>query len=185
MLNITDLKTGTKFILNNDPYIVVSYAQTKIGRGGSIVKTKIKNLKTGATVDKTFQGADKVDEAELNRKSATFLYSDDSSANFMDSESFDQFVISLNQIGEQKKFLKENSPVDILYFQEKPINIDLPIKLNFAVVEAPPGVKGNSAGAITKKAKIETGAEISVPLFIKEGDIIVVDTRDASYVERV
>lgn len=184
MLAITDLKNGTKFNYEGDPYVVLSYAQSKMGRGGSVVKVKIKNLISGAVLQKTFQGAEKFEPADLARRKASFLYLDDASAYFMDSESFDQFSIPLTQIGEYKYFLKEGNEIDVLYFNNSPINIDLPIKMKFMVVEAPPAIKGNSAGSVTKKATIEGGAEINVPIFIKVGDIIVVDTRDGSYVER-
>ena len=184
MLSITDLKTGTKITYMGDPYEVLSYYHSKMGRGGAVVKTKLKNLKTGATIDKTFQGADKIEDASLSKKSATYLYSDDAAAYFMDAETYDQFEISLEKVGDYKKYLVENSQVDLLYFNDEPINIELPIKMTFKVVSAPPAVKGNSAGAITKKVTIETGAQVDAPIFIKENDKIVVDTRTNSYVER-
>lgn len=167
-----------------DPYEVLTYSQSKMGRGGSVVKVRIKNLKSGGVIDKTFQGAEKLEEANLEKKKATFLYFDDANANFMDGVTFDQFTISLVQIGDMKKFMKENSEVDILNFNGSPINIDLPIKLPFTVTDAPPSVRGNTAGAANKKVTIETGVEIDTPLFINSGDIIIVDTRDGSYVER-
>jgi elongation factor P len=184
MLSITDLKTGTKLTMDNDPYVVISYSHSKMGRGGAVVKTKLKNLRTGSTVDKTFQGADKVDEADLSRKAATYLYSDESEAFFMDNESYEQFSFPLSKIGEQKNFLVDNSSVDILYFGSEPLNVELPIKMKFKVISAPPAVKGNSAGAITKKVTIETGALVDAPIFIKDGDQIIVNTQDGSYVER-
>jgi elongation factor P len=184
MLAITDLKNGTKFIFSGDPYVVLNYSQSKMGRGGSVVKVKIKNLKTGATLSKTFQGTEKFEPADLVRKNATYLYTDDADTYFMDATTFDQFSLPLSQIGEEKKFLVENTPVDIIYFKDAPINIDLPIKMNFKVTSAPPAVKGNSAGAITKKIVLSTGAEIDAPIFIKEDDTIVVDTRTGTYVER-
>lgn len=184
MLSITDLKTGTKITLADEPYVVVSYSHSKMGRGGAVVKTKLKNLKTGSVVDKTFQGADKVEEASLIKRNATYLYSDEKSSYFMDSETFDQFEISLSKVGEDKKYLVENSSVDILYFNNEPLNIELPIKMIFRIVSAPPAIKGNSAGSVTKKVTIETGASVDAPLFIKENDKIVVDTRNGSYVKR-
>jgi elongation factor P len=184
MLGITDLKTGTKLTLDGDPYVVTSYYHSKMGRGGAVVKTKLKNLRTGATIDKTFQGADKVDEADLSKKSATYLYSDSTDAYFMDTESFEQFSLPLLKIGDQKQYLVEDSNIDILYFSNEPLNIELPIKMKFKVVSAPPAVKGNSAGAITKKVTLETGASVDAPIFIKDDDIVIVDTRDGSYVER-
>lgn len=184
MLSITDLKIGTKLILDNDPYVVLSYSHSKMGRGGAVVKTKLKNLKSGATIDKTFQGADKVDEADLSKKTVTYLYSDSTNSFFMDNESYEQFELSLDKIGDNKNYLVENSAVEMLFFKGEAINLELPIKMIFVVTEAPPAVKGNSQGSITKKATIETGALIDVPIFIKEHDKIVVDTRNGSYVER-
>ncbi len=184
MLGITDLKTGTKLTIDGDPYVVISYSHSKMGRGGAVVKTKMKNLRTGSTIDRTFQGADKVEEADLSRKPATYLYSDENDAYFMDTESFEQFSFPISKIGEQKNFLVENTNVDILYFGSEPLNIELPIKMSFKVVSAPPAVKGNSAGSITKKVTLETGAIVDAPIFIKEGDSIVVNTQDSSYVER-
>ena len=184
MLSLTDLKVGTKIIVDNDPYIVVFSEHSKIGRGGALVRTKLKNLLTGATTSKTFQGADKIEEAELRKKSAQFLYTDAENAHFMDNENFDQFELKFPQIASQLEYLSENSPVEIFYFKEQPINIELPIKMTFEIVSAPPGVRGNSAGSVTKLATINTGKQITVPLFIKEGDKIVVDTRTGEYIER-
>lgn len=184
MLSITDLKTGTKIAIENDPWVVLSYSHSKQGRGGAVVKTKLKNLKTGATIDKTFQGADKLEEADLSKKKASYLYCDNENAFFMDSESYEQFEIPLSKIFDEKKYLIENSPIDILNYNNEPINIELPIKMTFIVTSAPPAVKGNSAGSITKKVTIETGTQIDAPIFIKENDKIVVDTRSGSYVER-
>lgn len=184
MLSITNLKTGTKITFENEPYIVLSYSHSKMGRGGAVVKTKLKNLISGSVIDKTFQGADKVDEAELSKKSSSYLYSDNQNAYFMDKNSYEQFEISMQKVGQDKNYLIENSDVDILYFNNEPINIELPIKMIFKISSAPPAVKGNSAGSITKKATIETGASVDVPIFIKEGDKIVVDTRSGAYVER-
>ncbi|MFA7253021.1 MAG: elongation factor P [Patescibacteria group bacterium] len=184
MLSITDLKTGTKFTMEGDPYMVVSYSHSKMGRGGAVVKTKIKNLRTGSTIDKTFQGADKVGEADLSKKSAVYLYSDEKDAFFMDNETYDQFTLPLSKIGDQKQWLVENSNVDILYYGSDPLNIELPIKMKFKVTSAPPAIKGNTASAVTKKVTLETGAVVDAPVFIKEDDFIVVDIRVGSYVER-
>ncbi len=184
MLSITDLKTGTKITFMGDPYEVLTYYHSKQGRGGAVVKTKIKNLKTGSVIDKTFQGADKIEDASLSKKGATYLYADETNAFFMDAETYDQFEISLEKVGDSKKYLVENSAVDLLYFNNEPINIELPIKMTFKVISAPPAVKGNSAGSITKKVTIETGSQVDAPIFIKENDKIVVDTRTNTYVER-
>ena len=184
MLSITSLKIGTKITLENEPYAVLSYSHSKKGRGGAVAKTKLKNLKTGGVIDKTFQGADKVEEAELSKKNSVYLYSDSTNAFFMDNETFEQFEIPLFKVGEDKNYLIENSNIDLLYFNNEPINIELPIKMTFKITSAPPAVKGNSAGSITKKVTLETGALVDAPIFIKEGDKIVVDTRTGEYVER-
>ncbi len=184
MLSITDLKTGTKISLDGQPYEVIFYAQHKQGRGGSIVKTKLKNLMTGATLDKTFQGADKVDEANLSRKSAAYLYRQGDVFLFMDNSNYEQFSIDQSRIGDLINYLVEGAETAILYYNDEPINIDLPIKMDFEVVEAPPGVKGNTASGATKAAKLETGLTVQVPLFIKTGDKVRVDTRTGAYIER-
>lgn len=184
MLSITDLKTGTKISLDKDPYIVVSYYHSKMGRGGAVVKTKLKNLRTGSTIDKTFQGADKVDEADLSKKAATYLYTDADGANFMDTETYDQFSLPADKIADQRQFLIENSDVDILYYDNEPLAVELPIKMTFKVVSAPPAVRGNTASAVTKRVTLETGAIVDAPAFINDGDFLVIDTRDGKYVER-
>ncbi len=184
MLGITDLKTGVKLTMDGDPFVVVSYYHSKMGRGGAVVKTKLKNLRTGGNIDKTFQGADKVEEADLSKKTVMYLYCDETDANFMDSETYEQFTLPLAKIGDQKQFLIDNTNVDILYYGKEPLNIELPIKMTFEVASAPPAVKGNSAGSITKKVTLTTGTDIDAPIFIKEGDKIVINTSDGTYVER-
>jgi elongation factor P len=184
MYNITDLKTGTKISLENQPYEVISYAQHKQGRGGSVVKTKLKNLVNGATLDKTFQGADKVDEANLSRKVATFLYQEGDNFLFMDNSNYEQFPIDKARIGDLINYLVEGAETTILYYNDEPINIDLPIKMDFKVIEAPPGVKGNTASGATKAVKLETGLMAQVPLFMKVGDKVRLDTRSGNYIER-
>ncbi len=184
MLSINDLKIGTKIIFNGAPYQVVFSQHSKLGRGGGILRSKIKNLIDGSTIDHTFSGAEKIEPAELETKKAQFLYGDGENFNFMDSASFEQFILSKKQIGDLAKFLKENSDVDLLYFDDEPINIQLPIKISLKVTYTEPGFKGNTASTVTKPATLETGAQVNVPLFIKENDNIVLDTRTGEYVER-
>lgn len=184
MYSITDLKLGTKVIIDGDPYAVTFSQHSKQGRSGAVMRTKLKNLITGGTIDKTFQGSDKIEPAELSHKSAQFLYSDAENAFFMDNVNFEQFELPVSQLTDQLGYLVENSPVEILYFKDKPISIELPIKMTFEITDAPPGVKGNSAGTVTKIATISTGGTVAVPLFIKPGDKIVVDTRTNTYIER-
>ncbi|RLC38595.1 elongation factor P [Candidatus Falkowbacteria bacterium] len=184
MLSISEIKIGKVIAVNGEPYIVLKTDHHKMGRGGAVLKVKLKNLVTSAVLDKTFQGNDKAEEAGVEKKKANFMYKDEDNANFMDNENYEQFTISLEVIGEKKKFLRDNTDVDVLYFRDKPVAIDLPVKMKFRVVEAPPGIKGNSAGNVTKRIKIETGAEINAPLFINEGDEIMVNIEKEEYAER-
>jgi len=184
MLTINDLKIGTKILFNGAPYVVTFSQHSKLGRGGGILRSKIKNLIDGSTIDHTFSGAEKIEPAELETKKAQFLYGDGENFNFMDSSSFEQFTLTKKQIGSLAQFLKENSDVDLLYFNDEPINIQLPIKMSFKVTYTEPGFKGNTASTVTKPATLETGAQVNVPLFIKENDNVVLDTRTGEYVER-
>lgn len=184
MLTINDLKIGTKCIFNGDPHVVVFSQHSKQGRAGAVLRSKLKNLLNGATVEHTFAGAEKLEEAILETKQAQFLYGDNESFYFMDPTSFEQFEIAKNQIDDVAKFLKDGETIDILYYDGKAINIQLPIKMKFKITYTEPGFRGNTATNVLKPATIETGAEVRVPIFIKEGDEIVIDTRTGEYVER-
>lgn len=184
MLNINQLKVGKVIEENNEPYIITETHHHKMARGGAVLKTKLKNLINGNVLEKTFQGNDKAKEAGTERKKADFLYKDENEAYFMNNENFEQFSLSLDQLEDQIKYLKEGTEVTVLYFQSQAVSIELPIKMEFKVVMSPPGVKGNSAGNVNKTVKIETGASISAPLFINEGDIIRINTETGEYVER-
>lgn len=184
MLTINDLKPGVRAIFNDQPHIVVAAEHSKQGRAGGILRNRLKNLITGAQFEHTFAGAEKLEEAELETKKAQFLYCNEATAYFMNPTNFEQFEIPLSQIGEVKKFLKESEEVELLYFGGNPINIQLPIKMKFSVTYTEPGFKGNTTSNVLKPATIETGAEVKVPIFIKEGDVIIIDTRTGEYVER-
>jgi len=186
MLSISDLQVGTFLIYNGAPHQMISREHSKQGRGGAILRSKIKNLLTGAILDLTFKGNDKFDEAEMTRTKASFTYRENLKYNFMDSANFEQFELTKEQIGTQAEFLKEGVEVDVLSWNEKPINISLPFKVDLEVVEAPPAVRGNTAqGSVTKPVILETGAKINAPIFIKQGDLIKVNTETGEYVERV
>ena len=184
MLSINEIKIGKVIEINNSPYVVTKTDHHKMGRGGAVLKIKLRNLIDGSVLDRTFQGNEKAEEANTERKKANFMYSDETNANFMDNETYEQFTIELDSIGDKQRFLKDGTDVDILYFDNKPVAVDLPVKMEFKVTSAPPGVKGNSAGNVTKKVTIETGAEISAPLFINEGDSIRINTDTGEYAER-
>ncbi len=184
MLSLNEIKTGKIILVNNEPYVITKTDHHKMGRGGAVLKTKLKNLINGNMLDKTFQGNDKAEEANTEKKKTNFMYKDDRDAYFMDNGSFEQFSIALDQIGEKQAFLKDGIDVDTLYFNNNPVAIDLPIKLKLKVTSAPPGVKGNSAGNVTKTVELETGASINAPMFINQGDEIIVNTDTGEYVER-
>jgi len=185
MLSISEIKLGKVLHVNNEPFLAIKTEHHKMGRGGAVLKVKLKNLINGAMLERTFQGNDKVEEADVERGKANFMYADEENANFMDNTSFEQFWLPLEQIGDKTRFMKEGIDVDVLYFQGRPVSIDLPIKMDFKVISAPPGVKGNSVGSVTKQVEIETGAMINAPMFINEGDMIRINTDSGEYAERV
>lgn len=184
MLSLGEIKIGKVIVVNKEPYVITKTDHHKMGRGGAVLKVKLRNLISGNMLDRTFQGNDKAEEADTEKKKANYMYKDEHKAYLMDNESFEQFEIELDTIGDKAKFLKDGIDVDVLYFEGRPVSVDLPIKMAFKVVSAPPGVKGNSAGNVTKKVTIETGAEITAPMFINEGDEIVVNTDKEEYAER-
>jgi len=184
MLNLNEIKIGKVIREANDPYLVVKADHHKMGRGGAVLKVKLKNLISGNILDKTFQGNDKATPADIERKKANYLYRDENEAHFMDNESYEQFSLPLDQIGPKMKFLKDGTDVDVLYFENTAVSIDLPIKMKLLVTSAPPGVKGNSAGNVTKQVELETGTSISAPMFINEGDEIMINTDTEEYSER-
>ncbi|MDO8592919.1 MAG: elongation factor P [bacterium] len=185
MLSLSEIKIGALIKINSEPYIVIKADHHKMGRGGAVLKTKLKNLINGNILERTFQGNDKAEEAETDTQKANYLYKSDHEVFFMNNESFEQFSLPLEQVGGKLKFLKDGTDVDILYFQGNPAALKLPIKVSLKVISAPPGVKGNSAGNVTKTVELETGAELNVPMFIDEGDTITVNTDTEEYAGRV
>lgn len=185
MLSISDIKLGTVLTHNGQPYIVIAAAHVKMGRGGANLKTKLRNLITGANLEITYSGSDKAREADLQRAKANFLYQENRRYYFMDNESFEQFDLPEETIGSQAGFLKEGMTMEVLVYEGRPVSVKLPIKVELEVQETPPGIKGDTAGAAMKTAVLETGKEIRVPLFVNQGDIIRVNTETEEYVERV
>ncbi len=185
MLNFNEIKLGSVIKMNNEPYIVISAQHLKMGRGGAVLKTKLKNLLSGNVLDHTFKGSDKAEEADIEKTKADFLYSEGDDYYFMDQTSFEQFSLKKEDIGEQAKFLKEGQTVDVLNFNGRPVSVKLPIKIELKVTSAPPGIKGDTASGGTKQIELETGATINAPLFVKEGDVIRINTETGEYVERV
>jgi len=185
MVPVTHLRAGSTFEDNNQPYIVLKYEHTKMGRGTATIKVKARNLKTGTIIEKSFVSGARVEEVSLVKRKNQFLYQKGKEYFFMNPKTFEQFSISEDVLGYQAKFLSEGIEVDLLFLEDTPIDIELPPKLEFKVAETDPGVKGNSATNIFKSAILENGISVKVPLFIKAGEKIWVDTRNGEYVERV
>jgi len=185
MLDIKKIKTGSEIEIKNEPFRVLRAVFSKMGRQGSVLRTKLKNLETGNVFETTLRSADNVKELELSKEKAQFLYSEKNSYYFMDQANYEQFSLNENVLGDLTDFLIEGCKVEIIYHNEKPINIDLPFKINFKVTEAPPAVKGNTADGGSKVVTIETGYQLKTPLFIEEEDIIKINTHEGTYVERV
>ena len=184
MLSLNDLKTGAVITIEGAPYEVVKYQHSKMGRGGAVLRTTLKNLITGNNIERTFHGDEKFMPAELERKTAQFLYRQGRGFVVMDTITFDQFTISAATVGFFANFIKDGQNVELLMFDGQSINLSLPLKMPFKVIESEPSVKGDSATNPMKNATIETGFTVRVPMFIKTGDTIIVDTRDGSYIER-
>ena len=183
---LNDIKQGLIIVYDNDPYLVMKSQFVRMQMRKPVMQTKLKNLINGKVVEYSFKPGDKVEEADVLKKKVNYLYKDENNFYFMDNESFEQLSLSADVIGENEKFLKEGSEVQLLFFNNNPVSLSLPPKMTFTVAEAQDGVKGDTAqGRVTKTAKIETGHEVQVPLFVKTGDTIRVNTETGEYVERV
>lgn len=184
MLGITEVKTGKKILLNNEPYEVIDYLHSKIGRGGAVLRTKLKNLTTGMLLDHTFQGADKIEEAAISKAKAQFLYSTGESYEFMDNESYEQFTIDQQVLGAATGYLVEGTEVTLLLWNGQPLTVELPAKVTLTVTDAPPGLKGDTASGGDKVVTLETGIQVTTPLFVKAGDKVIINTEKGTYVSR-
>jgi elongation factor P len=181
---ITDLKKGTIFQFEGEPYKVVEYSQKVMGRGGSIVNVKIKSLVDGKVLSKTFKGNEQLEPADVTNQSAQYLYNDGSNYHFMNQETFNQFEVPVALFEGHEGFLKEGSNVTLQLFNGLVISVDMPKNVFLEVVNAEEAVKGDTSSALTKNAELETGITVRVPAFIKNGDIISVDTDSGAYRER-
>lgn len=184
-MDANKLRVGYKILIDDQPYIVVSALQRKQARSGSKMISKIKNLITGATMERTFNGTDNINEADITNSSATFLYNDGDAYHFMEDDTFEQFEFNKEQLADDTDFLVEDIIVQIMKFNGNPINVELPPTVTLKVIETPPGVKGDTAsGAGTKPATLDSGLVINVPLFINIDDEIVINTSTREYKER-
>jgi elongation factor P len=187
MVSFNELKKQSRIVINQEPYEIIEMSHMFKGRGQSVLQTRIKNLETGNVLSRTFRPSESFEEAEMSRIEATFLYSNNKNEYFFckNNNPKDRFSLNENQLGTISRFLKEKEVVEGLVFQDRIINISLPVKVVLKVIEAPPGIKGDRAQAGNKTVKLETNAEIQAPLFIKEGDLIEINTEKAEYVRRV
>ncbi|MGH7234300.1 MAG: elongation factor P [Candidatus Saccharimonadales bacterium] len=185
MLNITDLKKGALFVLNDEPFRVSEYSQKVMGRGGSIVNVKIKSLISGRVLDKTFKGNEQLEIADITTHAVQYLYNDNGTFYFMDQSNFNQFEVPADLITDQAGFIKDGDIVQLQFFKEQPISLELPKNVALKVEYSEDAVKGDTSTAITKSAVLETGLSIKVPSFIKSGDTISVDTLSGTYRERI
>ncbi|MCL2281003.1 elongation factor P [Candidatus Saccharibacteria bacterium] len=184
MFSPTDLKKNTVVSIDDQPYRVVEYSQKVMGRGGSIVNVKLKNLITGAVLPKTFKGQDKIEAAEVTNQTVQYLYSDNTTVFFMNPTSFDQFELPLGSAEDVSKFIKGGGEVQLQFFDGRVISVDLPTTVPLMVEYTENVVKGDTTSSVLKNARMETGIIVKVPAFIKTGDTLKIDTRDGSYVER-
>ncbi len=184
MYSPTDLKKNTIIQIDGQPYRVIDYNQKVMGRGGSIVNVKVKNLVTGAVIPKTYKGQEKIERAEVSGRIVQYLYSDGGSAHFMDPTSFEQFQLGLEDIGDALDYLREGDEVSLQFFEERVINVELPTSVLLTVTYTENAVKGDTTSSIQKDATLETGKVVKVPAFIKTGDKVKIDTRDGAYLER-
>ena len=186
MIATSDFKKGTKILFRDEPYMVLDYQHVKPGKGGAFVRTKMKNMITGLMREETFRSGEKFPSPDLQYKSMQYLYEDAGLYNFMDQDSYEQVALNKSQIEEVMNYLQEQIVYNVLYFQDGPIAVTPPMFMELTVTEAQPGVKGDTAqGAGTKPATVQTGLVVNVPLFVNEGDVIKIDTRNNEYIERV
>lgn len=184
-LSITDLKKGTLFQLEGVPYRVVEYSQKVMGRGGSIVNVRIKSLLDGRVLEKTFKGNEQLDRADVATQNVQYLYNDGAIYYFMNEETFEQFEVAADLVGDGAGYMKEGDRLQLQFFDGNPISVDLPKNVPLTVTYTENVVKGDTTSSVLKDAELETGITVKVPAFIKEGDLISVDTATGAYRERV
>jgi elongation factor P len=186
MIRTTDFRKNLKMEIEGKPYIIVEFQHINPGKGSAFVRTKLRNLETNQVLERTFKaGVDTFDEPDLEQKQMEYTYSDTDGFNFIDQATFESIHLNTEQVGDSKNYLQEGIKIEILFYNGKPIALELPNFVNLKVEQTDPGLRGDTSSGGMKKAVMETGLQISVPLFIKEGEILKIDTRTAEYVERV
>lgn len=184
MIDINDIKNGMTVIVEGNLYQIVEFLHVKPGKGAAFMKTKLKNLRTGGTIEKTFNTNIKIEKANISKKTMQYLYNTTDMYYFMDMNTYEQVELSESQIENEKKYLKENLEVELVYFESELIGLNLPEKVEYKVTYTTDAVKGNTSTNALKDATLENGLEVKVPLFICEGDVVVISTKDGKYVSR-
>jgi elongation factor P len=185
MISTGDLKKGITIELDKTLYQIMDWQHIKVGRGSAQVRLKLRDIRGGHTIERTFQAGEKFARARMDRHTVQYLYNDGDLFHFMDSESYEQIMLNRDQLGDAVNYMKEGISLDILYYKEEPISVELPNSVELEVVETEPGFRGDTATNLNKPAKLETGITIQIPLFVDVGEIIRVDTRTGAYLERV
>jgi elongation factor P len=185
VISTTDFRNGLKLAVDGDPMEIIDYQHVKPGKGGAFVRTKLRNLKTGNVLDRTFRSGEKFEEPEVEERHMQYLYLQDGNYHFMDVSSYEQLFLTKDQMGDAWQFLKENLEVDILFWKGKPLGVSPPVFVELKIVDTAPGIRGDTATGGTKPATLESGAVVKVPFHIEQGSVIKVDTRTKAYVERV
>jgi elongation factor P len=184
MIDVNALRKGVTFTMDDELFKVIAYQHHKPGRGKAVIRTKLRNLRSGATIDRNFTSGDRVQDIRLDHQTVQYLYSDEDFYYFMDVETYDQFPLPEATLEEAKPFLVENMEIELSSYEGEPLDVDLPITVDLEVVDAPPGHAGDTAQGATKEVTLATGFKIQVPLFVDEGDVLRIDTRDGRYVTR-
>jgi elongation factor P len=185
MYESSDIRKGLKIQMDGNPYTVVEFQFVKPGKGTAFTRTKIKNLKTGAVLERTIRSGEKLEPANIEEREMQFLYKEGDNYHFMDNTTYDQSFISADDIGDAGQFMPDNINVSVMFFDDAPIGVTLPNFVELEVAHTEPGVKGDTASGATKPATLSTGAIINVPLFVEEGEVLKIDTRTSEYIERV
>ncbi len=185
MISSNDFRPGVVVTLDGDLYAIVQSQHVKRGRGSAYVRAKVRNLKTGAITERTFNAGERVPHAFLERREMQYLYHQEDDYVFMDQQTYDQVTLNADLLGDATRYLRDNTVVTVVYYEERPIAVELPNAVDLAVVDAAPGIRGDTAAGGSKPARLETGAMVQVPLFVEVGEVVRVDTRTGEYLERV
>jgi len=185
VVSTSDFRKGMKIEYKGAPHEIVDFQHHKMGRGGAIVRTKLKNLKTGSIFDDSFKGGEKFEKPDLEERKMQYLYNDGEQYHLMDNESYEQIALTAEQLGDAKKFLIENMMVSVLLYEGSTIGVEVPMFVELKIVKTDPGFKGDTASGGSKPAELESGVTVKVPFHLNEGDMIKIDTRTSEYIERV